>query len=101
MDLASLSGMELRALQDQVKHELQKREVEEVAQAREKILAIAQSIGKPLDEILASAGKVKLAPVVIRFQHPDNPELKWSGRGRKPNWINDWEVSKSIDELRV
>lgn len=101
MDLSGMSAAELRGLQEKVSRELKKRESEEVATAREKILAIAQSIGMPLKDILATTAKPKAKESVIRFRHPDNASLEWSGRGRKPKWVNDWEASKSIEDLRV
>lgn len=101
MDLSGLSAAELRTLQDKLTREIKKRESEEVAHAREKILAIAQSVGMPLEDILASQGKPKAKESVIRFRHPDNAALEWSGRGRKPKWVNEWESSKPIDDLRV
>ena len=30
------------------------------------------------------------APLPIRYAHPGNPELKWSGRGRRPVWVELW-----------
>ena len=101
MDLSEFSANDLRALQEKVKRELKKRESEEVAQAREKILAIAQNLGMQLKDILASQAKPKSKESVIRYRHPDNSSLQWSGRGRKPKWVNEWEASKSINELRV
>jgi len=30
------------------------------------------------------------APLPIRYAHPGNPELKWSGRSRRPVWVELW-----------
>ncbi len=57
MDLSNLGLSELRALEQQVNIEMKHREREEVARARQQILAIAQSIGIPITDLLAESGK--------------------------------------------
>lgn len=108
MDLSALSLTELSDLQEQIKQEFKKRQKQEVVRAREQIIAIAQSVGVPLDELLgagAGGGKVKTKtrkPVAVRYRHPDNSSLQWTGRGRQPQWVKDWLASgKSLDALGV
>lgn len=106
MDLSVLSLNELSDLQEQIKHEFKKRQKQEVVRAREQIIAIAQSVGVPLDELLGAVGsKAKTKnrkPVAVRYRHPDNSSLQWTGRGRQPPWIKDWLAGgKSLDTLGV
>ena len=103
MNLSGLSISELRALQDQVKQEIKKREHEDVAKAREQILAIAQSVGLPLKDLLGGHVRVKKAgTVAVRYRHPSDTSLQWTGRGRQPKWVKEWvEGGKSLDALRV
>ena len=102
MDLSKLSASDLRNLQDQVKQELKQREHEEVTKAREQILAIAQSVGIPLKELLASQPRAKTGKVATRYRHPANASLQWSGRGRQPHWIKEWLASgQALDGLRA
>ncbi|SDX50487.1 DNA-binding protein H-NS [Collimonas sp. OK242] len=106
MDLSGLTVAELRALQDQVKQALKDREHQEQAKAREQILAIAQSAGISLQDLLgtqsrskSSASKTKVA---VRYRHPSDPLLQWTGRGRQPKWVQDWVASgQSLDAIRV
>lgn len=103
MDLSNMSLGDLRNLQEQIKQEMKKREVQEVQKAREQILAIAQSVGVPLKDLMASAGRgSKGGTVAVRYRHPDDSNLQWTGRGRQPKWVKEWvEGGKSIDDLRV
>lgn len=103
MDLSNMSVGDLRNLQDQIKQEMKKREHQEVAKAREQILAIAQSVGVPLKDLIASSPRVKgSGTVAVRFRHPDNASQQWTGRGRQPKWVKEWvDGGKSIDKLRV
>lgn len=37
-------------------------------------------------------GKSKTAGVKVpaKYRHPENSDLAWTGRGRKPKWVEDW-----------
>jgi DNA-binding protein H-NS len=74
-----------------------------VQKAREQILAIAQSVGMPLKELMAASGRgSKGATVAVRYRHPQDSSQQWTGRGRQPKWVKEWvDGGKSIDDLRV
>jgi len=107
MDLSNMSLGDLRNLQEQIKQEMKKREVQEVQKAREQILAIAQSVGVPLKDLISASGRGGKAggntgTVAVRFRNPDNASQQWTGRGRQPKWVKEWvEGGKSLDKLRV
>jgi len=106
MDLSGLTVAELKALQDQVKQALKDREHQEQVKAREQILAIAQSAGISLHDLLGaqSRGKttVSKVKVAVRYRHPSDASLQWTGRGRQPKWVQDWVASgQPLDAIRV
>jgi DNA-binding protein H-NS len=108
MDLSNLSLGDLRNLQEQIKQEMKKREVQEVQKAREQILAIAQSVGMPLKDLISASGRggkssgASTGSVAVRYRNPDNASQQWTGRGRQPKWVKEWvEGGKSLDKLRV
>jgi len=101
MDLSNMSLGDLRNLQEQIKQEMKKREQQEVQKAREQILAIAQSVGVPLKDLITTS-RGKSGSVAVRYRHPDNANQQWTGRGRQPKWVKEWvEGGKSLDKLRV
>lgn len=101
MDLTNLDMSELRALQENIKQQLKKREQHEINQAREQILAIAQSVGVSLKDLVGSGVRPK-GTVAVQFRHPADASLRWTGRGRKPRWVVEWLAEgKSLDEVRV
>lgn len=101
MDLSNMSVGDLRNLQEQIKAEMKKREHQEVAKAREQILAIAQSVGVPLKDLIANGAR-KTGTVAVRYRHPNNATQQWTGRGRQPKWVKEWvDGGKSMDALRV
>ena len=103
MDLSNMSVGDLRNLQDQIKQEMKKREHPDVAKAREQILAIAQSVGVPLKDLIGTTGlRGKTGTVAVRYRNPDDASQQWTGRGRQPKWVKEWvDGGKSIDKLRV
>jgi DNA-binding protein H-NS len=108
MDLSNLSLGDLRNLQEQIKQEMKKREVQEVQKAREQIMAIAQSVGVPLKDLISASGRSgksaggNTGSVAVRYRNPDNASQQWTGRGRQPKWVKEWvEGGKSLDKLRV
>jgi DNA-binding protein H-NS len=102
MDLTNMSVAELRNLQEKIKQEMKKREHQDIAKAREQILAIAQSVGIPLKELVASGVRAKTGSVAVRFRNPGDQSQQWTGRGRQPKWVKEWlDSGKSIDLLRV
>ncbi len=42
---------------------------------------------------------VRKAP--IRFRHPDQPGLVWSGRGKTPLWVKALEAQGRIEQARL
>ncbi|MEO8599029.1 MAG: H-NS histone family protein, partial [bacterium] len=97
MDLSKLSIAELHVLQDQITKALKDREQTERAKAREQILAIAQGVGVPLKELMGAQVRVaKTGPVTkvaVRYRHPAEVSLHWTGRGRQPKWVHEWLAS--------
>jgi DNA-binding protein H-NS len=109
MDLSNMSLGDLRNLQEQIKQEMKQREQQDLQKAREQIMAIAQSVGVPLKDLIATSGrgakgggKSGSGSVAVRFRNPDNESQQWTGRGRQPKWVKEWvEGGKSLDKLRV
>lgn len=106
MELSKLSLKELRTLQQQIEQQILISKDEEIAKAREQILAIAQDVGIPLKDLmgtqrLAKVGAVK-NKVAARYCHPQDQNLKWTGRGRQPKWVSEWVGSgKPLDALLI
>ena len=110
MDLSNLSLSELRALALKIQVETKRREGEEITRARQQILSIAQSVGIPLSDLIdlsdkwngKSSGVPRGTKLPVRFRHPRNPTLRWTGRGRQPHWVSKWLADGgTMKELEV
>ncbi|MFW2590249.1 H-NS family nucleoid-associated regulatory protein [Sagittula sp. SSi028] len=97
-DLENMSLDELKQLEKDVSKAIKSFETRRKAEARAAAEAVARDMGFSLAELTEGA-KTKGAP---KYQHPENPELTWTGRGRQPKWfIEAIENGKTADELAV
>jgi DNA-binding protein H-NS len=88
-DLAALSLTELKKMQKDIAKAVSTFEDRQKAEARAKVEAFARDMGYSLAELVGTETKTARAPVPPKYQHPENPVLTWSGRGRKPQWFVD------------
>lgn len=102
IDISTLSLNELQALRTQIERQIEARKADEVAKVREQILALANSVGMKVEDILNTKAPAQKKPLIARFQNPDNPKEQWSGRGRQPKWVKEHlEAGKSFDDLKM
>ena len=100
MDISTLSLTELRALEANVADRIVVVLKDTQAAARSQIAAIAKAAGLSLSD-LHKIDQVKPKPPA-KFRHPEQPELEWSGMGRRPAWVVEWiEADKSMEALAV
>ncbi len=112
MDLKTLSLKELRSLKARVEKELARRADSEKKKALKELAAIAAARGFELEELLpaakarrarAAAGrKPSRARPKALYRNPDDPKQTWSGRGRKPGWVQAWlAAGKPLEGLKA
>ena len=113
-DLKSYDLPELEALAEQIKAEIEKREREEEerlrhaaeverlaaeAVAREAAAAVERAAHETARAARAAEAErlareaATLAATKVRYMHPSNRALTWSGVGPTPDWVNAWLVT--------
>jgi len=105
-DLSGYKLSELKELQHDVEKEITGRQQQEVKNAREQILSIAQDLGMSVEELLQNAPKKQKAStgrkVAAQFKNPADNAQTWSGRGRQPRWLADALASgQNLDDFRI
>lgn len=97
---------EIRQAVGELEKVMRSKEKEAKKQAQEELKATAAKYGMTLEELTGSGGgrsgqgrgRGKVPP---KFRHPDTGKT-WTGRGRKPKWVEEWEgQGRNIDELRI
>lgn len=103
MDISNISLAELKSLLTQIPKEIERREKEEKIKARKEIEAFAAERGFSLSELLGDApAKKERTPVAVKYKHPSDATLAWTGRGRQPKWVVDFLASGgSLTQLAV
>lgn len=105
VDLSTYNLAELKGLQHDIEKEIKGRQKSDLKKAREQILAIAQSSGVSIEELLANPGKgnaSKGQKVRVQYQDPADESRTWTGRGRQPGWVGEaLAAGKTLDDLRI
>lgn len=103
MNIDELSLRELQDLQKRVAKAIDtyqdRMKRDALAELREK----ARVMGFTIEELLEKKPmKTSRKSPDAKYRHPDNPELTWSGRGRKPLWfVSALESGVSADSMLI
>ena len=95
IDLASMSKKELLQLQKDVASALKNADIKARQEARLAAEKAAAEFGFSLDEVLGD-GKGKKPAGVAKYRNPKDSEQTWTGRGRKPAWLNE-AIAAGVD----
>ena len=121
MDISSLTLAELRRLQTKVETEIRRRSDTAKKDLLKRMQKLAAEHGMSLTDVIGgqeatekaaaapkkaatkpAAKKATKPASVIKFRHPENPAIGWTGHGRKPQWVIDWLAQgKALDDLRA
>ena len=105
MDLSTLSVSQLRDLQQQIPAELKRREAQEKINVLNEVRAFAKARGYAIEDLVGKDAKIKVSSgnkVKVKYRHPENKELEWTGRGRKPKWVEAWVANGgNVEDILV
>jgi DNA-binding protein H-NS len=105
MDISRLSVSELTTLQKDIERELNQRRKSEADGLVNEFRRRAAELGLSLDDLVAAKGAGRASgsvrgKVAVKYRHPDDASLTWTGRGKRPRWIEAWlSGGKSLDQL--
>jgi DNA-binding protein H-NS len=99
IDLSKLSLEELQILARDIETEVVSRREADRERVLNQMRELAGSLGMTLEEVVRGE-KGKGPAVAVKYRNPDNPILTWSGRGKRPAWVNEALASgKSLEDL--
>ena len=81
--LEKLTVTELREHIAMAKRLLAEREQNAKSDLKKQLLILAKEAGFSFDDLVGHGTR----SAKVKFQHPNDPSLTWSGRGRRPKWL--------------
>lgn len=108
INLAPLSIRELEQLITDATTLIEKKKAESIKNAKAEVEKIAADAGVSIEELLGltssnsgAGGKVR-KPAAIKFRHPQDASLTWTGRGKRPNWLQaELAKGKQLDDFAI
>jgi len=92
---------ELLEYQVLLEREITKRRQETKKEAAKKIKELAKVHQLDLHTLFSGEENTKLL-VKPKYQHPDNPQLQWTGRGKKPLWVAELlATGRSLESFQL
>ena len=109
VDLSKFSIEELESLVKDAQTEITSRREAERERVLGQMRELAASLGLTLEDVVrlergkGIAGKGgAVGSVAPKYRHPSDPNLTWSGRGKRPAWIAEaLAAGKSLEDLAV
>ena len=105
MDISNLSLPELQSLLEIIPEEITRRKRQEKQRVLQEMEVLASAAGFSLAELFdpksVIPAKVKKT-VAIKYRHPENSGLVWTGRGRQPKWVAEFlAAGGTIEQLAI
>lgn len=114
MDLGQYTLPQLRELGTRIANEIEKRRSTGKATLLKRLERLAADHGLTLADVIGNAGgpqpkrltsrpaPARKASPAPKYRHPNNRELAWSGRGRRPLWVDAWLAhGGALDALEI
>lgn len=105
MDLKKLGVKELADLQADIASELRRKQQEKRQEVINQVKALLAENGMTLDDLpgrsakTSAGGRAKVAP---KYRSKTDPSQTWTGRGRKPRWVNEYlDAGGSLEDLAI
>ncbi len=102
VNIDALSLKELRDLRARIDRAIS---TFETRKKQEAILALeeqARAFGFSLSELLAEAPARKRKPAAAKYANPADKSETWTGRGRKPRWVEAaLKAGKRLEDLLI
>jgi DNA-binding protein H-NS len=102
IDLETLSLKELKQLQKDVESAITEFKDRERRKALAEVEAFARERGLSPADLAALTARRTRRPAAPKYANPADPSQTWTGRGRRPRWVDAALSSgKSLDDLAI
>lgn len=102
IDLTTLSLKELKQLQKDVEVAVSEYKERERRKALEEVEAFARERGLTVADLGELSVKRKRKPAAPKYANPADPSQTWTGRGRRPRWVEAaLSGGKSMEDMAI
>lgn len=102
MDLEALALSELKTLRTKVDRAIATYEERKKKEALVELEETARKMGYSLAELTGVSATKSRKAVAPKYANPENAAETWTGRGRKPKWVEAALASgKSLEDLAI
>jgi len=102
VNLKKMSKSELDALEAELATAKREREESDIQAAREKVLNLLEKEGYTFADVFGRGTGRKTGPVKPKYRNPKNPSETWTGRGRRPRWLEaELKKGKSVNSFLI
>ncbi|MGB3314236.1 MAG: H-NS histone family protein [Albidovulum sp.] len=102
IDLNAMSMKELKELQKQVARHIEGFEERKKREALSVVEEKAKALGFSLNDLVGAAGAKKRKPAKPKYANPADKSQTWTGRGRKPRWVDAaLKAGKALEDLAI
>ncbi|KJV24427.1 KorB protein [Aquitalea magnusonii] len=102
MNLSELSFTQLQELHVKVTEAIEQQQAAVKADAKKQILELAKAHGLSLDEVLSKSAPAARKTVEAKYRNPNDASQTWTGRGRKPAWVQaQLDEGFSLEDLAI
>lgn len=102
IDLEKMSLKDLKSLQTQVAKQIEGYEERKKRDALRELEDRAKALGFSLNELVDAKPARKRAPARPKYANPADRSQTWTGRGRKPRWVEAaLKSGRSLDDLAI
>ncbi|MBF9059556.1 H-NS histone family protein [Rhodobacterales bacterium HKCCSP123] len=102
MSLEKMTLEELKQHQKDIEKAIKTFEARKLAEARVALEKQAEKLGVKLSDVVGGSSTTAKSVSPPKYMHPENPEKTWTGRGRKPKWIEEGlAAGKKLEDFLI
>lgn len=102
LDLDTMSLKELKNLQSRVGEKIATYEERKKKEALAALDEKAKELGYSLTELVGALSEKRRTPAKPKYANPDDRSQTWTGRGRRPRWVEAaLRAGRSIEDLAI
>lgn len=105
VNLEKLSPLELEELIAAAAEQKKKLQKQRLSEVRNKLIALAREEGYTIEELFGGGGGGRARStrsVAPKYRNPADPAQTWSGRGKRPRWVQaQIDAGKTLESLAI